>query len=128
MIPEEHKEQIVESGIDFLRTIKDAYGSENALELWDQINAVLDPEIKGLILMRLLTGDYSGSITVTGFYGSDRVHRIKTLREISGLGLKESKDLDDKVYYTQGSFNVVPANSKRQVAVKKLQDAGYITK
>lgn len=128
MIPEEYKEQIVESGIDFLRTIKEAYGSEEALTLWEQINSVLDPDIKGLIFLRLLTGEYSGSITVVGFEGADRVGRIKTLREITGLGLKETKDLDDKVYYFKGSFKVVPVGFKRNQAIKKLESAGYILK
>jgi hypothetical protein len=128
MIPEEYKEQIVESGIDFLRTIKEAYGSEEALVLWEQINSVLDPDIKGLIFLRLLTGEYSGSITVVGFEGVDRVGRIKTLREITGLGLKETKDLDDKVYYNKDSFKVVPVGFKRNQAIKKLESAGYILK
>lgn len=128
MIPEEYKEQIVESGIDFLRTIKEAYGSEEALALWEQINSVLDPDIKGLIFLRLLTGEYSGSITVVGFEGADRVGRIKTLREITGLGLKETKDLDDKVYYSKDSFKVVPVGFKRNQAIKKLESAGYILK
>jgi hypothetical protein len=128
MIPEEYKEQIVESGIDFLRTIKEAYGSEEALALWEQINSVLDPDIKGLIFLRLLTGEYSGSIIVVGFEGADRVGRIKTLREITGLGLKETKDLDDKVYYTKDSFKVIPVKFKRNQAIKKLESAGYILK
>jgi hypothetical protein len=128
MIPEEYKEQIVESGIDFLRTIKEAYGSEEALVLWEQINSVLDPDIKGLIFLRLLTGEYSGSITVVGFEGVDRVGRIKTLREITGLGLKETKDLDDKVYYNKDSFKVIPVKFTRNQAIKKLESAGYILK
>jgi hypothetical protein len=128
MIPEEHKEQIVESGIEFLNTIKEAYGSEEALVLWDQINSVLDPDIKGLILMRLLTGEYNGSITVKGFKGTDSIFRIKTLREISGLGLKEAKDLDDKVCYSKGNLTVVPKGLKRHQAITKLTDAGYLLK
>ena len=128
MIPEAHKEQIVESGIEFLNTIKEAYGSEEALALWDQINSVLDPDIKGLILMRLLTGEYNGSITVKGCHGTDRIFRIKTLREISGLGLKEAKDLDDKVTYDKGSFTIVPKGLKRHKAITKLTDAGYLLK
>ena len=98
MIPAEHKQEIIQSGINFMRSITEAYGSDEGMKLWDNIASVLDPDVKGQIFFAMLTGQYTNVINVTGHtIGADFVRMIKTIRNVDkrGLGLKEAKDLVD---------------------------------
>lgn len=97
MIPAEHKEEVVQTGISFMRSITEAFGTEVGLELWDTIATTLDPDVKGAIFFAMLTGDTSDRITirsVTG-NGANKVAVIKAIRECTGLGLRDAKDQAD---------------------------------
>ena len=67
MIPAEHKEDIIQSGINFMRVITEAYGTDEGMKLWDTIATTLDPDVKGQIFFAMLTGDYNGIINVASF-------------------------------------------------------------
>lgn len=98
MIPEEYEGAIVQTGIDFMRTVTHAYGAEEGMRLWDTIASTLDPDIKGKMFFALLTGEIDSylSARVKDIYKEHlRVPGIKVIREVSGLGLKEAKDLHD---------------------------------
>lgn len=98
MIPEEHKTAIISNGMHFMRSITDAYGAEKGLELWEQITSVLDPEVKGQIFFAMITGNYNDRVTLKGVGSySNAVSCIKELRNWSGLGLKEAKDIYDRL-------------------------------
>lgn len=98
MIPQTHQEEIVSSGITFMRAITGAYGAEEGMRLWETIAATLDPDVKGQIFFAMIRGEYQGTITVTGYKSSlphrgiDRVAMIKAVRHASGWGIKEAKD------------------------------------
>lgn len=100
MIPADHKNEIIGTGISFLRAITTAYGSETGLELWDTIATTLDPDVKGAIFFAMLTGEEGDQITVRGIIGqnTNKVAVIKAFRSVTGLGLKEAKDLADVVF------------------------------
>ena len=96
MIPAENKEQIIQSGMNFMRSITEAYGTDEGMKLWDTIASTLDPDIKGQIFFAMLTGEYNGIITISSRNPhSNKISVIKAIREVTGLGLKEAKDLSD---------------------------------
>lgn len=99
MIPIEHKDEVVQTGISFMRAITDAFGADEGMRLWDTIATTLDPDVKGAIFFTLLTGESSNRITVRGVSGNpglpDKVQLIKSIRVVTGLGLKEAKDHAD---------------------------------
>ena len=96
MIPEGHKESIIQSGLNFIRSITEAYGSDEGMKLWETIAGTLDPSVKGEIFFAMLTGEYNSNITISGYQGNaDKVRMIKAIRsvDIRGLGLKIAKDM-----------------------------------
>ena len=127
MIPAEHKQDIIQSGINFMRSITDAYGSDEGMKLWDAIASTLDPDVKGQIFFSLLTGDYDGIITLTGYSASaNKVAMIKAVRSVDNrrLGLKEAKDLCD--YLTSGKPQKIYIDAKvRNSALNELRNAGF---
>ena len=125
MIPAEHKEDIIQSGINFMRSITEAYGTDEGMKLWDTIATTLDPDVKGQIFFAMLTGDYNGVISIASTQaGSDRVWRIKAIRAVTGLGLKEAKDLSDLL--DNGKTIKLNINPKqRNQALAELRNAGF---
>jgi len=121
---------IIES-IAFMQAVIAAYGPEKGEEMWDTIVLTLDPSVKRQILMKMLTGDFVGKVVIRGYRGERRVvQAIKAVRNITGLGLKESKDLVDHAY---GSSNqcgqpteIEVDPNKRRDAIKELEAAGCI--
>ena len=94
MIPEVYKEGIIIDGLNFVRTITEAYGAEKGMELWEQIAAVLDPDVKGEMFFAMLTNNFDNKLKVKGIV-TNRVGAIKAIRMVTGLGLKEAKDASD---------------------------------
>ena len=125
MIPAEFKEDIIQSGINFMRSITEAYGTDEGMRLWDAIANTLDPDIKGQIFFAMLTGDYNGVVSISGAQaGSDRVWRIKSIRSVTGMGLKEAKDLSDLLDSGKTiKLNINP--KKRNEALSELRNAGF---
>lgn len=97
MISEEFKPAIVADGIRFLRTITEAYGTEDGMALWEQMSGVLDSDVKGAMFFAMITGNYSTKLTLSLREGQPRsaIVLIKAIRTATNLGLKEAKDLYD---------------------------------
>ena len=125
MIPTEHKQDVIQSGINFMRSITEAFGTDEGMKLWNTIAETLDPDIKGQIFFALLTGEYNGVVTLTGaMQSANRVALIKAVRSVSGLGLKEAKDVCDRLCEGKPQkLNVEPKN--RNLALRELRDAGF---
>jgi len=100
-IPKEHESELLQSGIHFMRSIAEAYGSEEGMRLWDAIASTLDPDIKGKIFIAMLLGEYNDRLTIqlNMKYSAhvNRVEGIKAIRMATGLGLKEAKDIHDSL-------------------------------
>lgn len=127
MIPEQNKEDIVQSGIIFMRSITEAYGTDEGIKLWDSITSALDPDIKGKIFFALLTGDFEGNITISDCYSSaDRIRMIKAVRLVGGLGLKEAKDLCDDLVNLKKSFKLKCDWKNRAYYISELRAAGFV--
>lgn len=125
MIPAEFKEDIIQSGINFMRSITEAYGTDEGMKLWDTIAATLDPDVKGQIFFAMLTGDYNGVIKISSFQtSSDRVWRIKAIRAVTGMGLKEAKDLGD-ILDSGKTIQLKINPKKRTECLSELRNAGF---
>lgn len=125
MIPEGRQDDVIQSGIGFMRSITEAYGSDEGMKLWDSIANTLDPDVKGQIFFALLTGDYAGTIILHSFSTkSDRVSLIKAVRSVTGYGLKEAKDIVDHVEYgRKQKITIEPKH--RNTAILQLRNAGF---
>ena len=127
MIPAEFKEDIIQSGINFIRIITEAYGTDEGMKLWDNIASVLDPDVKGHIFFAMLTGEYNNIITITGYNpGSDRIRMIKTIRNVDkrNLGLKEAKDMSDHLTVGKAiKLEIDP--SVRSETLSELRKVGF---
>lgn len=136
MTPETQTEDVVATGIDFVRAITTLYGTEKGLELWEKIASVVDPDIKGQIFFKMLTGDFVKKVTVTALdpnlafnLGNVRqinaVSCIKTIRDVSNptLSLKDAKDAYDRL--TDGKETVINiGKNSRNDVLKKLAMVG----
>lgn len=125
MIPTEHKQDVIQSGINFMRSITEAFGTDEGMKLWDTIAETLDSDVKGQIFFAMLTGEYNGIITLTGaMQSANRITLIKAVRSVSGLGLKEAKDVCDGLWEGKPQkLNVEPKN--RNFALRELRNAGF---
>lgn len=127
MISNEHKEDIVHTGISFMRAITEAYGNDEGLKLWDAIGSTLDPDVRGHILFAMLTGDFSGRIRVTGtVHGVQMVPAIKAIRAATNWGLKEAKDAVDALRELGRPIVFECHHAKRGQIVSDLRAAGLI--
>ena len=125
MIPTENKADIIQSGIGFMRSITEAYGTDEGMKLWDTIASTLDPDVKGSIFFALLTGEFNDRINISSHIpGANRVAMIKAIRGVTGLGLKEAKDLSDLL--SNGKPITITCDPKvRQQSIINLRDAGF---
>ena len=98
MIPEEHKNSVISSGLHFMRSITEAYGVEKGMQSWETIADTLDPDLKGEIFFAMLAGTHNNMIIIRGVDPSaNAVSCIKEIRNWTGFGLKEAKDAHDLV-------------------------------
>lgn len=128
MIPAEHKQDIVQTGISFMRAITEAYGSDEGLKLWNTIADTLDPEIKGQILFAMLTGDFSGRVRIVSLSsGADIITAIRALRNATNLSLKEAKDAVTALRDLGRPIVFEVNHQKRSQITSDLRAAGLIT-
>lgn len=93
------RDRFVREAIVFMQAIINEYGEEKGEEMWDTIVTTLDPSVKRQILMMMLTGTYTTKVVIRGFVGEPRkVNAIKAVRQVTGLGLKEAKEIIDKAF------------------------------
>lgn len=135
-IPEDHKTAIVSNGLHFLRSITECYGTEKGLELWEQIASILDPDVKGQIFFAMVTGTYNDRIELRGVTPGgmhNAVPCIKAIREHSGLGLKDAKDMYDRlknqmdnIYGERKSEFIRVSHEQYSQAMTSLRNAGMM--
>lgn len=124
----ENRRQLISDGIAFMRSISDQYGTEAGLQLWDRICEVLDPNVRGEIFIAMLTGDTRTRLTIScvqnQYSSTYRIPQIKAIREVTGLGLKEAKDLSDLMVNGQSVSITVKEGLSRQYARDVLKNVG----
>lgn len=127
MILDEYKKDVIQSGINFMRSITDAYGTDEGMKLWDTIIDTLDPDIKGKIFFAMLTGEYNNTVTITQYSNTgSRVSMIKAIRNVDTrrLSIKEAKDLVDELSNGKTvKLDIDP--SVRSISLNELRSAGF---
>lgn len=125
MIPETHRTEIIQNGLAFMRSITEAYGTDEGMKLWETIADSVDPDIKAKIFFAMLTGEYINFITITGYAQGQKVPAIKAIRTVTGLGLKEAKDICDSLEYGNKTYRLQIADySKRSEYIGILRNGG----
>lgn len=124
MIPEKAKNEIISTGIHFMRSITKAYGTDVGLKLWETIASTLDPDIKGQIFFALLVGNFEDTIVISGVAPTaGKINVIKQIRKEAGMSLKEAKDLADALFIGRSiEFKIEPSNYT--VATANLRRVG----
>ena len=122
----ENIEEIVDTGIPFLNAITTHYGTETGFALWTKLCESMPVEVRDGIFLAMLSGQSPRTVRVKGYSGNNKIERIKAIRTVSGLGLKEAKDLDDNIVNGQ-AFNLTykPEYSRRAVC-DTLKMTGYV--
>ena len=129
MIPEDFREEIIGNSIAFMKSITDAYGTEEGLKLWDTIADTLDPDLKGEVFFALLSGEYGGNITIRAVtIPYQKIPAIKALRswDKNRMGLKEAKDAIEMVELQRKPFKFMVHAKDRHQAIKELRNTGCI--
>ena len=127
MTTEELDPILVFNSLNFVQAITKNYGAEQGMAMWDTIANTVDHRLKLEVFKAMLDGgQVNGRIRIAGAYpGSDKVKLIKTLREFTGYGLKESKDgVDDLQNGTVLDIKVPYHINQR--ALTELRLAGFI--
>lgn len=118
--------EIIDTGIPFIAAITNHFGTETGFALWTKLCESMPTEVRDGIFLAMLSGDTVRSISIVSYTGTNKIERIKAIRTVSGYGLKEAKDLDDKISNgTAINVSFLPEWS-RGIAVNKLRNAGYI--
>ena len=125
------REEVVSTGVSFLRALAEAYGSDTAIAMWDRMASEIDPAIRGEVFMAMLTGNTGNVITVVGGADTycDRIELIKFMRTVDRrrLGLKEAKDMSDVLLAPGGRarIEVDATNYKPHAVAHKFRTWGF---
>lgn len=122
----DQQEELISSGMDFMRTITEMYGPEKGMEMWDTISTAVHPDFKGAVFFTMLTGTHLGDVRLVNADVQQYVEVIKVVRSYTGYGLKEAKDACDMVRGPSKTMQKLPVVVKklRKEFVKKLRDLG----
>lgn len=121
--------QLISDAISFMQSVVGHYGEVKGMKVWEAIADNCDADLKGEVFIRMLTGDFSSRITVTGVQeGANAVACIKAIRTVDerGPGLKEAKDLYDACKFNNKSFIVEAGAGNRGKAARDLRAAGFL--
>jgi hypothetical protein len=96
MSEEDTFQEVVYTGVSFLRAMTAHYGPDRGYELWDNMAQTVGEEVRGAILMHMLSVNSIGRrVSFRTDKSYQAVTIIKAIRTATGLGLKEAKDLYD---------------------------------
>lgn len=96
MITDSNRSDIMQASMTFMRAITAHYGAEKGMELWETIADTVDPALKKQIFFALISGEFNDQLILRG-YRKDKVSAVRAIREVTGLGLYESKQIADKI-------------------------------
>lgn len=96
MINDNNRNDILQASMTFMRTITAHYGADKGMELWETIADTIDPVLKKQIFFALISGEFNDQMILRG-YRKDKVSAVRAIREVTGLGLYESKQIADKI-------------------------------
>lgn len=127
MVPAAHKDELIQSALQFMRSITNAYGTDEGMKLYNTIVDTFDKDISQKVFVAMITGEYNFQITINGFKReSDAVQMIKMIRTVDRrrLTLAEAKDMVDYLRNCNPVKLEVDPN-KRQAAILDLRSVGF---
>lgn len=92
-----YSKEVIYSVMTFMRALHRELGDTVDNKVEAMLDA-FDPALRKQLLLAMIKGDVSGAISirrVPGLQNYQKIHAIKEVRAISGLGLKEAKDIID---------------------------------
>jgi ribosomal protein L7/L12 len=98
-------DRLIRSGIRFLKDLQEDMGTDKGLEVWDKMREAMGDEICGQVLFGIMKGHHGNVIRLISV-GDRKIDAIKLVRECTGLGLKEAKDLVESVQYNHKSADL----------------------
>jgi len=101
--------QLINSGIRFLRDLQTDLGTEIGLAVWDKLREAMGDEISGQVLFGILKGNMGDTIRLESVVHGRLINTIKIVREFTGIGLKDAKDLVERVLYNPGHIEILHA-------------------
>jgi hypothetical protein len=118
---------LVFNSLNFIQSITKNYGAEQGMAMWDTIADTVDRRLKLEVFKAMISGgQVEGRIRISGAQPSaDKIRLIKTLRDVTGYGLKEAKDSVDLLQYSNTAINIKVSYHDHPKAVKDLQLAGF---
>lgn len=119
---------LVFNSLNFVQSITKNYGAEQGMAMWDTIADTIDRRLKLEVFKAMIGGaQVEGRIRIIGAQPSaDKITLIKTLRSITGYGLKEAKDSIDSLHYNGSCIDIKVAYHEHSRAVRELQQAGFM--
>lgn len=123
-------ENVIHTAINFIRSIESELGSLGQDKVFAMLDA-FDPELRNHILMTLFIEDDNLPVNVyvrknpnfTGQY--QKINAIKAIREASGYGLKQAKDVTDAADLSQIALVEVVGYEKKRSLINGLIGTGY---
>lgn len=103
MIPEKHRQDLVDASVSFMQTMAEIYGAEKGQELWAAIADTIDPDLKGEVFMAMLTGNYrQDKLHVRNPFVSPLQNKVAVIKCIRAYdrrnpSLKAAKDIADRL-------------------------------
>ena len=102
-------EKLISSGIRFLRDLQTDLGTDIGLEVWDKIREAMGDEVAGQVLFGMIKGHNGNTLRLEAVTHGHLIQTIKLVREFTGIGLKDAKDLVERVLYNPGHTEILHA-------------------
>ena len=124
-LSEQQREHIISSGLELMDAITSAFGPDEGIATWEKVSEAMGDTFKHELFMAMLGGRTSSGISLRwkniGNAGKQYVQFIKTLRNITGWGLKEAKDMTEQL-----PAEIIKGGKPEDVkaAAEKLKAAG----
>lgn len=123
----DHRRQLTDSSLMFLRAVGNVYGSDRAMEIWSKLADTLTPDLKGWVFEAMLLGRMGSTMTINKFSQfSNKVGVIKAIRTYDRrmLGLKEAKDMYEALNDNGKEIVLEISPEKVEAAVKEFRILG----
>ena len=104
---------VIRDGIRFMESLTRHYGTDRGQEIWEGIGNVVGTEVKGKIFFAMVSGEISNRVIFSTTRCTEKVRGIKLIREFTGMGLREAKDLFESAQISPNSIDCTDSESAR---------------
>lgn len=102
-------ERVRRTSINWVLAMQKEYGQEMGLKCFDVIRQTFGEDLVGAVLFGIMEGNHrSDELTIKWDGDPNRrvIEAIKEIRFLTGLGLKDAKDIVDKSLTTDSTFRL----------------------